>query len=491
MSVAVIQQSDGDKGKEQMKHLAALAILLTVAFTLVRGQISHSLYAYDEADYMFAAGLGVEHNWLDVGSMPLSEFIAVGRGRGADASQQASLSTLARSGNDPVVYRHWHGPLYYLWLAIPSAAGADEHAERALSFVFPLLTMLAMYFGSLFILGGREGQVAAILSSALFLWSPVTLETTELAPHMMFVLWYVCGLMLLAKAAAGGGRRFYYGAVVFAGLAFCTLEVAFVPILVLVIFAWWQRARLHSNWLLARNSAGLLIATILVVWPTGLLKLSFIKAYLVMLYLAVFRKGAWGDVTLAQTWAYRFAISPAEWCLFAAALALLVFTRKRAGRDGAVTFGLFAGLMILATLRVYAESPRYMTPFFPAVELFTAWMLAPAVARPARTALVYGAVGAVGCLLIWNAQHQLSGRPAQNDPHPGALLDALRANRMGEKTLLAPREAIPTLHFYFPQMRVQGYSNENELAAENSGGSFDAVLYPDYLLKVTPTGSHP
>jgi hypothetical protein len=267
-----------------------------------------------------------------------------------------------------------------------------------------------------------------MLSSALFLWSPVTLETSGLAPHMLFVLCYVCGLMMLAKAAAGGGRRFYYAAVVCAGLAFSVLEVALIFILVLAIFAWWQRAQLASDWPLARNSAAILIATILAAWPSGLLKLSFVKAWLGLLYLVVFRKGAWGNVTLAQSWADRFAISPVEWCLLAVALVLLITTGKRRERDGAVTFLLFAALMVLATFRVYAPGPRYMTPFFPAVELFTAWIIAPALVRLYRPWLVYGAVSTICCLLIWNAERHLAGFLMREDPRPAEALIALRTS---------------------------------------------------------------
>ena len=473
-----------------MKHVVVLGVLFAVAFAMVRGKISRSPYAYDEADYMFAATMGMERNWLDIGSMPLNEFIAIGRRSGADASQQTSLSTLARSGSDPVVYRHWHGPLYFFWLTIPAALHADEHSTRALSLVFPLLTALAMYCGSLLILGGTEGQVAAILSSALFLWSPVTLETSELAPHMLFVLWVVCGLTMLAKVARGGGRRYYYAAVVCAGLAFSTLEVAFVPILVMAIFAWWQRAQLASDWRLMWNSAGILVATILAAWPPGLLKLNFVKAYLVMVYLAVFRKGAWGDVTFAQTWAHRFGISPVEWCLFALALVVAMTPGKRRERAGAVIFLLFAALMILATLRVYAEGPRYMTPFFPALELFIAWTLAPELARLSRSWQVYGALAAICCLPIWNTHRQMSGFLRGEGPYPDATLIAVRTNGLAEKTLLAPRMDIPTLHYYFPQMRIQGYASESEISGYRNSGHFDAVLYPDNSLEVGATGLH-
>src|SRR3569623_3456286 len=124
-----------------MKHAAVLALLIAVAFGKSRGKVNHAPYGYDEADYMFAAGLGIADNWLDSGSMPIAAFVSVGRNRGSSsgASQQAGLSALARAGTDPVVYRHWHGPLYYFWLTAIDKLGLHEHGTRASFLIFHLL----------------------------------------------------------------------------------------------------------------------------------------------------------------------------------------------------------------------------------------------------------------------------------------------------------------------------------------------------------------
>ena len=47
--------------------------------------------------------------------------------------------------------------------------------------------------------------------------------------------------ILLLKAIATGRRRYWYGCVMAAGLAFCTLEVAFVLILTLAICCFIER----------------------------------------------------------------------------------------------------------------------------------------------------------------------------------------------------------------------------------------------------------
>jgi len=459
-----------------MKHAAVLVILIAVAWGMSRGVVYHAPYGYDEADYMFAAGLGMADNWLDSGSMPISDFVSVGRKRGSDSGQQAGLSALARSGSDPVVYRHWHGPLYFFWLNAVANLGLSEHGTRALFLIFPLLTGCAIYFGTLRLFEGLQGQVAAVVASAMFLWSPISLESSEIAPHLMFVLWYVCALLLLAHVALRGSRRSFYAAVLLAGLAFCTLEVAFVLILVLLFVGWWKRAALRTDLKLIRNSILLFLATVLIVWPAAVFKLSFAKAYMVMAYLAVFRKGAWGDVTFSQTWIRRFEMTPAELVLVAIGLVLIFAAMSRRDRAAVMPFLLFGILMLLATLRVYAFTARYMTPFLPAFDVIAGWALASAILRLKKPAAVYGAAGIAALLLVWNAEQRFSTLNRGEDPTAFAAINAIRARGLGDKAVLVPRDDIPTMHYYFPHMQTEGYAEVSEIPP---AGSFAAVVYPD------------
>jgi hypothetical protein len=476
-----------------MKHLIFVVLILAGAFALEHNKIPRGPYSYDESDYMFAASLGA-HNWFDHGTVPFTAFVLTGLRRGSDPNQQAALSEMARAGDDPVLYRHEHGPLYYYWLTIPRTLGLDEQGTRALSLIFPVLTALVMYFGSVALLGGREGQFAGFLSAALFLWSPVTLQTSLLAPHMLFVFLSVCLLFLLAAVETGGGRLCFYAAVFCAGLAFSTMEVVFVPVLVLAVYAWWRRELLGTDRRLLLNSVGIFLATGLVTWPAGLLKLSIVKAYLLMAYLAVFRKDAWGHVTFAGTWLHRFQISPVEWLLLIPALVLL-FARTRpvspAGqreRRIAIMFGLFAGIMILATLRILAEGPRYMTPFMAALDLFIAWMVAPALARLPKPWLRSASLAAVVLVVFLSGCRQMSVYLLREDTGAARALTAIRAGGLSDKRILASREDIPMLHYYFPRMHVQGYSALPEIAERQRAGHFDAVLYPDYSLKTRGDG---
>jgi hypothetical protein len=459
-----------------MKHAAVLIILIAVAFGMSRGKVNHVPYGYDEADYMFAAGLGIADNWLDSGSMSIKDFVSVGRKRGSDSGQQAGLSALARGGTDPVVYRHWHGPLYFFWLTAIDKPGLNEHDTRASFLIFPLLTVCAIYLGTLRLFEGFEGQIAAILASALFLWSPIELESSEIAPHLMFVLWYICALLLLARVALSGSRRGFYAATVLAGLGFCTLEIDFVLILVLIAVLWWKRALLRTDLKLIRNSILLFLATVLLVWPPAIFKLSFAKAYMVMAYLALFRKGAWGDVTFSQAWIRRFEMTPVELILAVAGLVLLFAVMSRRGRTAAMPFLLFGFLMFLANLRVYSVIARYMTPFLPAFDVIAGWALASAFLRLKKPAAVYGAVGITALLLLWNLEQRLASIDRAPHPEAFATLNAIRAQGLADKAVFVPRDEIPTMHYYFPHMQAEGYADVSEIPA---AGPFGGIVYPD------------
>jgi hypothetical protein len=154
--------------------------------------------------------------------------------------------------------------------------------------------LLIIYFGCVALLPGTEGWIAAILSSALFVFSWTTLASTELAPHQLFASCCLASLVLLAKLKLTGRPVYVYLASIAAALAFCTLEVAAVLIATILICAF----PLLLDFRTSLRALALFLITVLIVWPGAIIKLSFVKAYLFMAYLAVFRKGAWATSRL-------------------------------------------------------------------------------------------------------------------------------------------------------------------------------------------------
>ncbi len=428
------------------------ALLLALFLLLITRNVSREPYLYDEADYMYAASLGFAANWSDTPSMPIADFVRAGLHR--DGRQ--ALSERIRSGSDVLFYRHFHGPLFY-YLLIPGARlRMPEHGVRLCMLVIPCCTLALIYFLCPFL---------AFLPALLFLTSYSVIFSTELAPHQLFALCSIASLLLLLKAIATGRRTFWYASVIASGLAFCTLEVAFVLILTIAIGGFVERI----DGKCAVKSIGLFLGTVLAVWPAAILRLSFVKSYAVMAYLAVMREAPWGHAGFIDTWRVRIVDSPIEWTLIVCAL-LAGFGKRRF-----YTIGLFAVLMLLATLRVFTVTPRYSLTFMPALDVLAGLTLVPSLRtlrRPASFAVV--ALAVVGlCGYAW---FQTSRSFHNSNPRSTAVLTYIHQNQLENKTLLVPQADLPALHYYFPGTRLRGYSGVEPTAADREGFTPDAIL---------------
>jgi hypothetical protein len=98
---------------------------------------------------MFAASLGYFANWTDTTTLSLPEFLRIGLNRGKQTGARQELSEFIRQSNDVLFYRLWHGPLYHFILIPDSRLGLNEQGFAASMLVIPALTLLAIYFGCL------------------------------------------------------------------------------------------------------------------------------------------------------------------------------------------------------------------------------------------------------------------------------------------------------------------------------------------------------
>jgi 4-amino-4-deoxy-L-arabinose transferase-like glycosyltransferase len=411
-----------------MRHVLVFGLLLALFLLLIARNVSPEPYGYDETDYMYAASLGFTANWTDTPSLSLSDFLGAGLHRGSPRA----LSERIRGSHDVLFYRHFHGPLYYYFLIPASRLGLSEHGVRTLLLAIPAASLAVIYFGCLWLVPGRTALTAALLAGVLFLTSHSVVWSTELAAHQLFALCTLACLILLLKAISTGRRTYWYACVIAAGLAFCALEVAFVLILTVAIcgFVEWGifRADLRFVW----KSLALFLATVLAVWPAAILRLSFVKAYAVMGYLALLRESPWGHVGFIETWRGRFFESPMEWSLIAIAL-LLAFRRRG---PSFYPLWMFAALMIVATLRVFSTTPRYALPFMPVLDLLAGLTLLPTLGplrRPASFAVV--ALALTGLYGI--AWFQVAHRPRNSNPRSAAVVKYIHQNEPRNKQVFA------------------------------------------------------
>jgi hypothetical protein len=464
-----------------MRHGLILSVFLAGLVVLVWGRISADPFAYDEADYMYAASLGLAANYTDTPAQSFADFLHTGLNRGRDAGQRASLSEAVRASNDVNFYRHWHGPVAFYWWMAGRARGLDEHGLRAAMLAFHIMTLLAIYFGCLWVLSGVAGQLAAVLCSAMCVFSyPLVRTSLEIAPHGVFVPFVVISLMLLAKAAQTGEAKYWRIGLVPLAFAFATLEVALVLVVTYAGFAWVERKRFFGGWPRARVlrwlGVSVLLFAILVValWPGALSKLAFVKAYAFMAYLALFRKSPWGNVSLLDTWLIRMGSAPVEWALIA--LGVVTFVRKPL--RAALPFLVFAVLMMGATLRVTTDSPRYEAPFLPALLVFAGLSIANVLSE--REPRLGFAVALTACILLFaDSFRQTLAHHFGPDGHSNALITWLREHPLDGRRVLVPQPDLPAIHYYFPRIQLRSYADAVERAAAQDQGGIDGVLYTD------------
>jgi hypothetical protein len=470
-------------------HTASVAILLTGFFFLAKDSVLRGPYIYDEADYMYAMSRGFGANYTDSPTLPLTEFVKIGLSRGRDASQRASLSELIRTSDDMVFYRHLHGPLYMDWLLLLKPLAADEDVMRVWSYFFPILTALLIYWGAIWLLPGGAGRIAAILGAVLFLWSFPVINSSELAPHELFVLWVVAALLALGKLMLSGEQKHWYAALALTAVAYCVLEVGFTLIAALSICGFVVRDRLKPNFRLAAISIGVFGGTVLLIWPGAIFKLSFVKIYLHMAYLAVYRKAAWGsNISVAETWWLRFVTSPVPWILLAVAVYLLITRRRSLWSPLLLPFAIYGAAIFLAIFRVNADIPRYVLPLYPAVVSIVAFTLGRWLAG-FKPAVRIGAVVVIcGAMAATTLQSVVERRP-RPDPRRYSMLDLVRSENLSRKRLLVPQGDLPMVHYYFPETRLKGYLNESDISAALRGAPLDGVIYPGDPARYVPAAA--
>jgi hypothetical protein len=435
--------------------LAVFAILLTLFLSLSARNVSPEPYVYDEADYMYAASLGFAANWTDTPTMSIADFVRTGLGR----ANRSKLSEEVRNRGDVLFYRHFHGPLFHYLLIPISRLDLSERAVRGVMITVPCATLAIVFFGCLSLFSIN----AAALASALFLTSYSVLASTELAPHHLFALFTIASLLLLLKALVSRKSMYWYASSAAAALACATLEIGFTLVIAIAICAFIERSKCLLQ------CAAVFVATILVVWPAAIFRWSLVKSGAAMAYLAISRSNAWGNMGLIDTWRARILNSPLEWTLLVFAIILGFRWMRRY-----YPLALFAALAILATLRVLTDAPRYALVFMPVLDLLAGLALVPFIGplrRPASLAVTLAVAGLYG-----GAWLQAARQPRRPNPRSAAVVTYIHQNELENKAVLAPQTDVPTLHYYFPRMRLRAYFGPAPAASDFAGSAGSAVI---------------
>ncbi len=450
--------------------LADFAGLLVIAAGFLfffRAVPSPQPFTYDESDYMDAGERGLADNFLEQPSHSLLGFYRIGTEH-ATLDKRSSLSDLIRGSRDITFYRHFHGPIYFYWIALVSPlVHHAEYAMRYSGFAFHLLTFFAIAIGVFLLTGHRS---AALVASFLYLFGQSSIGTsTMVTPHIPYVFFTTLTLLLFAGFLLSGKRKLWYLAVAaFAG-AFCSIDYAILlPITFAACFFLLRKQRGLSKAILVR-SVLLFLGLLLVLWPIGLLELSAVKGYFYIAYLAMQRKGSYGDYGPLTVWWQRFAAAPVEYSLdliaLAGVLALWRLPAIRKYRAILLPCLIYAFLMLLTTLKNTSLNPTYVSSILPPLAIVTGVAFAALLerSRPALRAVV-----AFPLLLatVAGGWQVIARRPQMDPPNSDAqTIAALRGATLQESSLLVPYEILPTLSYYFPHMHLHPFLVTDDGAA--------------------------
>lgn len=467
------------------------AVVLALAL-LIRLPGFHRLLEGSEVDYVRAARRGFLTNYLDLGTRPVSEYVAtalVMAGFGGNASDtDPDLWSRDVAANDIAAYRHYHPPLFiYTLYAIERVAGYSDAAVRLIPLAFSLATIATLYLGCALLLPARGHQVGLMAAAILSVLSLHAATSTEIGWHVPYASLATLSLFAMGFLLTRPSMRAFIAAVVLTTLAFMTLEHAvflYLTLAVLLIMTanpWLSVSRsgfsAHPGLLVA---VGAVILTMLVVWPASLLKLSIVKNLGVHAYYSrtLDLSPRFYDVYLVLLDRYPVMVG------LAAITAVVSAVRRAHLPRVLLPFVIYVIGMCLLQLGNSNLKPLYFVSLLPPLALLSAvWIVDAMSASGQRIRLVGHAVAAaVAMALVFNVLPTLRSRevatPTDELISRLSQIDELAGARV--LTWPAGSHAAQMLSFYLPDTRFDRVIDEprNVRAARDAlrRGTFRFVI---------------
>lgn len=458
--------------------LLALAGAAAAVLFLFAGVSPSHPFAYDEADYMYAAARGIGNNYWDRPSISFAEFVSKGLELARNPGLRGNFSQYIRSTGDITFYRHFHGPLYSQWVGVWHALGVrTEAGYRRTGLVLHLLTALVIYLGFRAVFPSLPAA-GAFVAAAAFLANRTALVTSlAITQHTLFIFLTVVTLFLAARFCRDLAPRYWYGAMASLALAFATVETSVLVLAALALTLAVLGARLRAQWppgelvRLLLKGVAVFVAVLVAVWPASLLKLSLLKGYLYLAYMTLRRK-TFVPTGPEELWAAKLRTAPLEFVLPALAVAAtLLFWRKLSHRRELAPFLVYTGIFLVITLVITLSYTHYHGSLMAALAVLAGvwfgelWRRRGTLVRVTALGLVLAVLGGMAHGYYLEARHFQMRPPASKQ-----VLEYLRSEPGNlQKVWLIPFTLVPTLHFYHPETRFVGYDTDRapeELAAE-------------------------
>lgn len=436
--------------------VAAISFIL-----LFRGSIPSGPFEYDESDYMSAARKGLVENYREKSSMNLAQFASTGLKAVHGQLNNTGLSEYIRSRRDLTFFRHYHGPLYYYWLAFTSRmTHGNEAWERFSGWTFHLLAFATIYLGLLSLLGDTY-RPAALVASLVYLFTANNIFTVdELSSHVPFIWFSIATLAVIGRMVVTRSMRWYYAALACCVISFCVLEYGVLLGASLVLAIWLVRKDLFASWHMrdavrcAAWSALLIFGILLLLWPAGLLKGTIVEGFVYIVYLSRYRKNSYGNTTPLESWQSHFALSPLDFTVFflCFAVALVGVWRSR-HRNVLLPILTYAVLLFLSTFKNTATAPRYISSLFAPVYFVAAVVLFDMLKSVPKAIAIAGAVALVAALAISAWRITVMPYLAPRPPSDMQLLISFVGAHQQDKYFV-PIGFVPELEYYFPKTSI-------------------------------------
>ncbi len=465
--------------------LLVLLGLATTCLVYYHTLVPKDAYAFDAADYVTAAGMGFYANYTDRNAIPLSKYIEMGIEKGLVEKDRAGLSNFIRQSQDVAFFRHYHGPLYfYLLMVANNVTAGDEHDTRGVMLILLFLSAAGAY-ASCVLLDQERSRLGAVIAAGMLISSPSNVATAiSITPHSAYVVTSLAVLFFMARSSRDPRQRLSTGAAIAMAFSFATIEYALILLATFVICTYarpnlFREASPATHLKRLSRWVGVLLLTLLALWPGAFLQLTIVRNYLFHAYYAIVRGAEYGTQSFLEVWLQRLGESPVEYGIIAVSLVIYASLKNRPAAGPYLVYSL---LILMTTLRNTSGTANYISSLLPPLYVASGLALAEFMRSRSERLRIAVVVSALSALIFWNLFNSLpEARTRVASMTYTEMMDFIEANSLGERDVVVDRLLLPTLRLYFPQRRYLSFSGTPDgflsLASRQDLSNFQGTLY--------------
>ena len=253
------------------------AVVALASFAYFSRYCSDALFSSDAADYVRAAKAGFAASYFETRSVGLWGSIRVMK-----QHPEARLhlwDLLQQQDDDAAPRRHWHVAPGLYGAAIASQFGAPNRTYRLIMAAAGAVAIAVVYIGLR--LAGVH-FLLALVTAALSAVSPAVVYTSSnVAPHAPFLAALIASGFAFAQYLEKGGRTWGIATGVALGFAVAACELSIMIFAAFGLILAWRafRSGIKSVVSLLPMPSIAWLATLLLLWPGGVIRGSYVLSY--------------------------------------------------------------------------------------------------------------------------------------------------------------------------------------------------------------------